>query len=182
MKTLLKLACIVCLGCGWLRGADALAYAETKRLDSFEVTFSIPSTSGLIGKPFVIELRVKNVSEVDQKLGYLERFLQATKVQVFNLSKSDKVPLTLLGRNEQDSISQRYLEKNLAPGESVTLRIPMLQQLFDLTLPARYRIEVSWLPQTARIAPTIEEYQAMKANPPKALTFAAEFMMNPGPW
>ncbi len=182
MKTILKLACIVCLGSGWLRGADALSYAETKRLDPFEVTFSVPSTSGLIGKPFVIELRVTNVSAVDQKLGYLEGFLQATKVQVFNLTTSDEAPLTLLGRNEQDSISQRYLEKKLAPGESVTLRVPMLQRLFDLTLPARYRIEVLWLPQTAKISPTLEEYQAMKANPPKSLAFAAEFSMNPGPW
>jgi len=165
-----------------LIGEEANAFTETKVFETFEVSFRLGTAKGLYGRPFAAELSVKNVGTSGSKIGYYATFMQCAKIRVFNLTTAEEVPLTLEGRRQQDAQSQKYLERVLAPGEALTLSLPMLQQIFDLSLASSYRIELSWLPQTAIPSPTLEEYRALKAHPKRPLEFAAEFSMNPGPW
>lgn len=66
----------------------------------------------------------------------------------------------------------RFKAVTLAPGEETSFYHPMLGWFFDLSVPARYRIEVTW-PWATAVRPDVpKESQA---------TLTAEFALNPDP-
>ncbi len=80
------------------------------------------------------------------------------------------MPLTLWGNSVVNRSLVRTKDRVLRPGEDVSFFHPMLGWQYDLSVPARYRIEVTWSKLLQAYLPPVE---------PPVLT--AEFLSNPDP-
>lgn len=172
MKILTKIAILLAVFSSTMAvDLPAKPVKESKRIGNLEVTVSLPSGDLWIGKPFPVEVSVKNVGDSIARFGDTSDFLRNFDVKIFDLTYSQPVGLTRHGRTSRQRMTGRYREISLEPGEVFIFRHPMLGWDFDLSVPARYRIELSWIPSTLRTKPPAVE--------PDQVRFALEILANP---
>ncbi len=144
---------------------------QMQKVDGLEVSLVLPSNQAAVGQPFRVKLIVKNVSNSAITLGYDSSFLKTVKLTIFNLTESTVVPLTLYGMRERERDSGKYREIVIKPDKSVVFSEPMLGWLFDLSIPADYRLELQWLPGTVYARPPEKKFEPA--------TLAGEFTVVP---
>jgi len=167
MKNLMLVLCLLvfCTHCA------AEEIRQTKQIKDLEVTLRLESGTMLLGRPFPVEVMVTNVGSGDVVIGDMLVFLKNFNVKVFDLTYNEPVPLTRAGRWAQDNFRGRNREIALAPGESVLLGRSLLGRDFDLSVLAKYRVELTWYPGTVTKEPPKDK--------PEGITLTAEFNVMP---
>lgn len=161
---------------GALAGGAVLCQAEpiitTAKMGDLELTLILESDNAYIGRPYPVEVVVKNTRESDIVLVKFSEFLLNIDVKVFNLFDASLVPMSIQGKGAINRALVRSKEVKLRPGEETSFFHPMLGWSFDLSVPSRYRIEVTWNGAVAG-----EPQRSIESLP----TLTAEFALNPDP-
>lgn len=158
------------LFCGLSVVSFAGSVVATAKDGDLEISLILEGDQALLGKPYPIEVVVRNAGKADVTLFKQDSFFRDFDVKVFNLHAQAPAPLTLAGKADLNRALVRMHDVVLHPGEELTFFHPFLGWHYDLSLPSRYRIELT-------MSGFLRTHMAT-GEPP---TLAAEFLSNPDP-